>query len=125
MSIVAVNMVIILVSGNGVIEKRETQQSQIYQYQINIGKRVQLDFELPANIGAFQSGQKVAVSITTSKPKKSQATLILRGEVYQIEKAKTGTRYIVFFSGLLGSIVVRRKISGIRVRKPIYVSIST
>jgi len=113
-----------LVSGMGTLEKRETPQSQIHEYLVNVGKQVQVNFELPYNIISLQSGQKVRVSIATAKPKKAQALLTLRGEVYQIEKVSSGTRYIVFFSGLQGSITSKRIIPKIKVKKPIYLSIS-
>jgi len=113
-----------LVSGVGTIEKRETPQSQIYQYLINVGKQIQIEFELPYGVGSLQSGKKVSVSIATTKPTKAQALLTLRGEVYQIDKAGPSTRYVVFFSGLQGSITAKRSIPGIKVKKIIYLSIS-
>ena len=90
-----------MVSGTSVIEKRETPQAQIFQYLIKIGKRVQIDFELPTSISTLPSGQKVKVSITTSKPKKAQALITLRGDVYKIEKTSAGTRYFIFFFDFL------------------------
>lgn len=113
-----------LVSGIGAVEKRETPQTQIFQYIVNIGKKIQVNFELPYSISSLQSGQKVKVAITTTKPKKTQALLTLRGEVYQIEKVSSGTRYVIFFSGLQGDIITKRSIPGIKLRKPIYLSIS-
>ena len=113
-----------LVSGTGTLEKRETPQAQIFQYLVNVGKQIQVNFELPYNVGVLQSGQKVRVSIATTKPKKAQAILTLRGEVYQIEKISPGTRYVIFFSGLQGSITSKRSIPKIKVKKPIYLSIS-
>ncbi len=116
--------VMYLVSGVGTIDIRETSQAQIYQYFVGVGKQIQVDFELPYTVGSLQSGQKVKVSITTTKPKKTQALLTLRGEVFQIEKTKSGTRYLIFFSGLQGSITAKRSISGIKLKKPVYLSIS-
>lgn len=113
-----------LVSGNGTIDKRETPLTQVSQYSIKVGKRLQIDFELPNSINSLQNGQKVNVSITTSKPKKAQKLLTLRGEVYEIEKTKSGTNYVIFFSGLQGSIIAKRRIPGIKVKKPIYLSIT-
>ena len=113
-----------LVSGIGTLEKRETPQTQIFQYLVNVGKQIQVEFELPYNVGSLQSGQKVRVTIATTKPKRTQTLLTLRGEVYQIEKARPGTRYVVFFSGLQGSITSKRRIPKIKLKKPIYLSIS-
>ncbi len=116
---------ICLVSGTGIIEKRETSQPQIIQYFIKVGKRFQVNFELPATISALEGGQKVTITLSTSRPKKTRSLLILRGEVYQIEKTKTGTSYFIFFSGLEGSITSKKTLSGIRAKKPIYLTIST
>ncbi|MFW9830248.1 MAG: hypothetical protein ACFFD8_00500 [Candidatus Thorarchaeota archaeon] len=113
-----------MVSGTGVIEKRETTQTQIIQYFVKVNKRFQVDFELPASESALEGGQKVTIAINTSKPKKSNALLTLRGEVYQIEKTSAGIRYIIFFSGLQGSIVAKRGITGLKTKKTIYLSIS-
>jgi hypothetical protein len=113
-----------LVSGTGTLEKRETPQAQVFQYLVNVGKQIQVNFELPYSISSFESGQTVKVAITTTKPKKAQALLTLRGEVYQIEKVSSGTRYVIFFSGLQGNIISKRSIPGIKVKKPIYLSIS-
>jgi hypothetical protein len=113
-----------LVSGSGTLEKRETPQTQIFQYLVNVGKQIKVNFELPYSLSSLQSGQKVKVAITTTKPKKAQALLTLRGEVYQIEKISSGTRYVIFFSGLQGDITSKRSIPGIKVKKSIYLSIS-
>jgi hypothetical protein len=113
-----------LVSGTGTLEQRETSQTQIFLYVVKVGKQIQVNFELPYSIGSLQSGKKVKVAITTTKPKKRQALLTLRGEVYQIEKVSSGTRYVIFFSGLRGNITSKRNIPGFRVKKPIYLSIS-
>jgi hypothetical protein len=113
-----------LVSGKGTIEKRETPQTQIYQYLISVDKRIQVEFELPASIGLLRGGEKVTISITTSKPKLTKASLTLHGEVYKIEKMKTGVRYIIFFSGLQGSITVKRSIPRMKPKKVVYLSIS-
>ena len=115
---------IYLVSGNGNIERRETPQTHIYQYSINLGKQVQIDFELPYSIDLLKSGQKVNVLISNTKPKKTQALLTLRGEVYQIEKTSAGIRYVISFSGLQGSVSSKRKLPGIKLRKPVYLQIS-
>ncbi len=113
-----------MVSGSGTIEKRETPQTQIFQYLVAVGKQIRIEFELPYNVGSLQNGQKVKVSLSTTKPKKAHALLTLRGDVYQIEKTSTGMKYVVFFSGLQGSIIAKRKISGIRAKRPVYISIS-
>ena len=78
-----------MVSGKGIVEKRETLQTHIDQYQISVAKRLQIEFELPANIGLLQGGEKVTVSIKPSKPKLTKALLTLQGEVYEIEKTRT------------------------------------
>lgn len=113
-----------MVSGTGVIEKRETPQAHIDQYFIKIDKKIQVDFELPANTSSLEGGQKVKISITTTRPKQAKSLLTLLGEIYQIEKTKAGIKYIIFFSGLQGSISSKRGISGLKTKKPIYLSIS-
>lgn len=113
-----------LVSSTGTVEKNETSQAQIYQYSINVGKKIKVEFELPYSVGSLQNGQKVNISISSTKPKSTKTLLTLRGEVYQIEKIRSTTRYIVFFSGLQGSITAKRSIPGIKAKKPVFISIS-
>ena len=117
-------LVMFMVSGIGTIEKRETLQTQVYQYLVAAGKQIKIEFELPYNISSLETGQKVKVSISTTRPKKTRTLLTLRGDVYQIEKTSAGTKYIVFFSGLQGSITAKRTITGIKAKKPVYISIS-
>ena len=113
-----------MVSGKGIVEKRETSQTQIYQYLISVDKRVQIEFELPASIELLQGGEKVTVKIRSSKPKQTKALLTLQGEVYEIEKKRTSIRYVIFFSGLQGSITVKRSIPGMKLKNPVYLLIS-
>lgn len=113
-----------LVSGSGTVEKRDTSQTQIYQYIITIGKKAQINFELPGNMAILQTGQKVKVVVTTNKPKTRGPILVLRGNVNKIERTKSGTNYIIFFAGLQGQISTKRAIPGVKTKKPIYISIS-
>jgi hypothetical protein len=116
--------VITLVSGTGTVEKRETAQDQINLYSITLNKKTLVEFELPADMALFQIGQKVKVSISNRLPKTRQPILILQGNVYNIEKTKTSTNYIIFFSGLQGQIQVKRAITSLKAKKPIFISIS-
>jgi hypothetical protein len=113
-----------MVSSTGTLEKSETTQTQIYRYSINVGKQIKVEFELPYSVNSLRNGQKVSTSITPTKPKSKKKLLTIRGEVYQIEKVRSTTRYIVFFSGLQGSITAKRKIPGIKAKKPVFISIS-
>lgn len=113
-----------MVSGKGIVEKREMPHTHIYQYLISVDKRIQIEFELPASIGLLQGGETLTVSIKSSKPKQTKALLTLQGEIYEIEKNRTGIRYIIFFSGLQGSITVKKSIPGMKLKKPVYLSIS-
>ncbi len=112
-----------LVAGTGTIERREITP-QISRYSIKVKKDIQIEFELPTNIIALETGQKVTVSIATIKPKVQKSLLVLQGEVYDIVKSKQGITYIVFFGGLQGSILVRRAIAKVNKRKPIFVSLT-
>ncbi len=114
----------VLVTSTGTVEKSETPQTQIYQYSINVGKQIKLEFELPYNVSSLRNGQKVSISITATKPKSKKALLTLRGEVHQIEKIRSTTRYVIFFSGLQGSISTKRSIPRLKAKKPVFISIS-
>lgn len=118
-------MVILMVSGKGVVEKRELAQAQqIFHYTIAVGKRFKVDFELPSSISTLQNGQNVKVTISSAEPKTQGPLLTLRGEVYEIEKSKEGSVYILFFAGLQGRIQAKRAIPSIKPKKPIFISIT-
>jgi hypothetical protein len=113
-----------MLSGKGVVEKRELSQAQqIFQYTISVGKRFKVDFELPSSISTLQNGQNVKVIISVKEPKTQSPLLTLRGEVYEITKTKEGSIYILFFSGLQGRIQAKRAFPFIKSKKPIFISI--
>lgn len=118
-------MMVLVISGKGIVEKHElTQDQQIFQYTITVGKRFKVDFELPSSITTIENGQNVKVTISASEPKTQNPLLTLRGEVYEIVKGKEGTIYILFFSGLQGHIQTKRAIPALKLKKPIIISIT-